>query len=622
MEVHTMNATMTMNNAKQGIEIRFNGKPDSSIIGSLKDNGFRWSPKQKMWYAKQSEDRLAFATTLDGIEIEEIPNQPKASAEPEIFDLWAMTRTENIGDNMTTTKYQPLKEVAAIIRQHLRGRFPFCKWSVRSDRSSIDIELKSSPFDKDSEENNAIVDYAEKYKESFNWNHSDYYSDYFDVRFYGHAIVDWQFVQTEYPPSETISENFKTAKAAYEAEEEERIRREYEERKRQREAEAKAYEERRKLEEAQIAQIEANAEITDLPEDRQYFVENLLTARLNKLNTVEEIKEHITKESYRQDCKISREVRLPAEDYANFSRLLLDDFSFLDGMGGSQTDDLRIGSMIDYDYMTEEEKATVKWYNHNCVAIYCEEKLMLVIDPQGYGYARYTFIYDEYAIVEKDHIEALGITQEEYADNLTAAEIITDVSAEIITGNHLLGKWYGDDFKKYRQLMTKEILSRHLRFDVGVIRAVLEENLKAALYRIFTQPLEIAEQFINAGLTKGQKITLITNSSGFVTATKVTFDSFEIGKYAQYDNAVKLMCIPEGKRNVYHTWFYGKIVILDGWHDIPRSLLWEELPSSTGVTRVERTICLSFDPKQYDIVLEYFKSQGIRPIINTAKPIF
>lgn len=617
-----MNATMTMNNAKQGIEIRFNGKPDSSIIGSLKDNGFRWSPKQKMWYAKQSEDRLAFATTLDGIEIEEIPNQPKASAEPEIFDLWAMTRTENIGDNMTTTKYQPLKEVAAIIRQHLRGRFPFCKWSVRSDRSSIDIELKSSPFDKDSEENNAIVDYAEKYKESFNWNHSDYYSDYFDVRFYGHAIVDWQFVQTEYPPSETISENFKTAKAAYEAEEEERIRREYEERKRQREAEAKAYEERRKLEEAQIAQIEANAEITDLPEDRQYFVENLLTARLNKLNTVEEIKEHITKESYRQDCKISREVRLPAEDYANFSRLLLDDFSFLDGMGGSQTDDLRIGSMIDYDYMTEEEKATVKWYNHNCVAIYCEEKLMLVIDPQGYGYARYTFIYDEYAIVEKYHIEALGITQEEYADNLTAAEIITDVSAEIITGNHLLGKWYGDDFKKYRQLMTKEILSRHLRFDVGVIRAVLEENLKAALYRIFTQPLEIAEQFINAGLTKGQKITLITNSSGFVTATKVTFDSFEIGKYAQYDNAVKLMCIPECKRKLHYSWFYDKIVILDGWHDFPRTLLWEELPSSTGITRVERTICLSFDPKQYDIVLEYFKSQGIRPIVNTAKPIF
>lgn len=614
--------TMTMNNEKQGIELRFAGKPDSSTITSLKDNGFRWSPKQKMWYAKQSEDRLAFAATLDGIEIEEIPSQPKASTEPEIFDLWAMTRTNEIGDNLEATRRQPTKEVAAIIRQHLRGRFPMCKWSVRSDHSSIDIELKSSPFDKNSEENKAIVDYAEKYQQSFNWDNSDYYSDYFDVRFYGHAIVDWQFVQTEYPTAETISGNFKIAKAAYEAEEEERIRREYEERKRQREAEAKAYEERRKLEEAQIAQIEANAEITDLPEDRQYFVENLLTTRLNKLNTVEEITKEIEESSYRADCKISREVRLSAEDYKNFSQLLLDDFSFLDGMGGSQTDDLRIGSMIDYDYMTEEEKATVKWYNHNCVAIYCEEKLMLVIDPQGYGYARYTFIYDEYAIVEKYHIEALGITQEEYADNLTAAEIITDVSAEIITGNHLLGKWYGDDFKKYRQLMTKEILSRHLRFDVGVIRAVSEENLKAALYRIFTQPLEIAEQFINAGLTKGQKITLITNSSGFVTATKVTFDSFEIGKYAQYDNAVKLMCIPEGKRKLHYSWFYDKIVILDGWHDFPRTLLWEELPSSTGVTRVERTICLSFDPKQYDIVLEYFKSQGIRPLVNTAKPIF
>ena len=617
-----MNATMTMNNERNGIEIRFDGKPDSSIIGSLKDNGFRWSPKQKMWYAKQSEDRLAFAATLDGIEIEEIPSQPKASAEPEIFDLWEATRTENIGDNLTATKYQPLKEVAAIIRQHLRGRFPFCKWSVRSDRHSIEIELKSSPFGKDSEENNAIVDYAEKYKESFNWNHSDYYSDYFDVRFYGHAIVDWQFVQTEYPPAETISENFKAARVAYETAEEERMRREYEERKRQREAEAKAYHERREIEEAQIAQIEANAEITDLPEDKQYFIENLLTASLNKLNTVEEIMQHIEEKSYRADCKISREVRLSAEDYSNFSHLLLDDYTFLAGMGGSQTDDLRIGSMTDYAYMTEEEKATVKWYNHNCVAVYCEDKLMLVIDPQGYSYARYTFVYDEYAIVGKDHIESPGITREEYKNNLTAAEKITEASDSVIAEYFIPDTWKNSDFGTYRKAMIEKIRSCHLRFDAGVVRAISEDNLKACLYRILNQPVPIAEQFTDAGMQRGQKITILSNSSGFITAMKVTFDSFEIGRYAQYDNAVKLTCIPEGKRKPCYNWYYDKIVILDGWHDFPRSLLWEELPSSTGVTRVERTICLSFDPKQYDIVLEYFKSQGIRPLVNTAKPIF
>ena len=551
--------TMTMNNEKQGIELRFAGKPDSSTITSLKDNGFRWSPTQKMWYAKQSEDRLAFVATLDGIEIEEIPSQPKASAEPEIFDLWEATRTENIGDNLTATKYQPLKEVAAIIRQHLRGRFPFCKWSVRSDRHSIEIELKSSPFGKDSEENNAIVDYAEKYKESFNWNHSDYYSDYFDVRFYGHAIVDWQFVQTEYPAAETVSENFKAARVAYETAEEERMRREYEERKRQREAEAKAYHERREIEEAQIAQIEANAEITDLPEDKQYFIENLLTASLNKLNTVEEIMQHIEEKSYRADCKISREVRLSAEDYSNFSHLLLDDYTFLAGMGGSQTDDLRIGSMTDYAYMTEEEKATVKWYNHNCVAVYCEDKLMLVIDPQGYSYARYTFVYDEYAIVGKDHIESPGITREEYKNNLTAAEKITEASDSVIAEYFIPDTWKNSDFGTYRKAMIEKIRSCHLRFDAGVVRAISEDNLKACLYRILNQPVPIAEQFTDAGMQRGQKITILSNSSGFITAMKVTFDSFEIGRYAQYDNAVKLTCIPEGKGKPCYNWYYALV---------------------------------------------------------------
>ena len=337
---------------------------------------------------------------------------------------------------------------------------------------------------------------------------------------------------------------------------------------------------------------------------------------------MDEIEEAIKESSYREDCKISREVRLSAEDYKNFSNLLLDDFSFIAGMGGSATDDLRVGSMEDYSRMDAEERKTVKWYNINCVAVFCEDKLMLVIDPQGHSYARYTFVLDDSTTIGKSHVEESGLSREEYEANVMAAEIIADVSLDVITRHNLFDTWNNSDFPVYRREMTKEIILHNYRLDVGVVRAVDNENLKSILYRILTEPAPIASQFLDAGLVKGQKITLITNSSGFVTATKVTFDSFEIGKYAQYDNAVKLMCIPEGKRKLHYNWYYDKIVILDGWHDFPRTLLWEELPSSTGVTRVERTICLSFDPKQYDIVLEYFKSQGIRPLVNTAKPIF
>ena len=625
-----MNATMTMNQEKMGIEIRFDGKPAAAIIGSLKDNGFRWSPKQKMWYAKQSEDRLAFAATLDGIEIEEVSDQPTASAEPEIFDLWAMTRTENIGDNLTTTKYQPLKEVAAIIRQHLRGRFPFCKWSVRSDRSSIDIELKSSPFDKDSEENNAIVDYAEKYKESFNWNHSDYYSDYFDVRFYGHAIVDWQFVQTEYPTAETISENFKADKSAFEIAEQERMEKDMAEQQRQREEAHKAYLERQKIRDAQKAEIEAHAEIINLSESEQYFVENALAPSLNKLDSIEEIKDHIAEKSYREDCKVSREVRLSAEDYETFSNMLLEDFSFLDGMGGSKTDDLRVGSDQDFSRMDEEERKTVKWYCIDCVAIYCEDKLMLIIDPQGYAYARYTFVIDDQTTIGKSHVEESGLSREEYEANVMAAEIIADVSLDVITRHELFDTWCNSDFPIYRTEMTKAIVSHGYRLDAGVVRAVENENLKGVLYRILTEPIPVDSQFIDAGLVSGQKITILTMDSGFVRGTHVTYDSGTIGRECNLDfeDAVKLIFKPEGKRKLWSYWIKNKnkVVVLDGWHDIPETLLHkvDSHLSSDGkyIVSTSLTLFSSFDPKQYDIVLDYFKSKGIRPLINTAKPIF
>ncbi|QWU14398.1 hypothetical protein SAMN04487895_101707 [Paenibacillus sophorae] len=56
--------TLTINEEKNGIELKFNGKPSSDIITSLKENGFRWSSYGGKWWAKQTEERLAFAQSL------------------------------------------------------------------------------------------------------------------------------------------------------------------------------------------------------------------------------------------------------------------------------------------------------------------------------------------------------------------------------------------------------------------------------------------------------------------------------------------------------------------------------------------------------------------------------
>jgi len=46
------------NEAHQGIEVIFPERPEASIIGFLKDTGFRWSRHQNLWYAKYTDDRM------------------------------------------------------------------------------------------------------------------------------------------------------------------------------------------------------------------------------------------------------------------------------------------------------------------------------------------------------------------------------------------------------------------------------------------------------------------------------------------------------------------------------------------------------------------------------------
>lgn len=56
--------TVTENKELDGVEIRFASKPSDEAIAQLKSNGFRWSRFNKLWYAKNTEENLAFAKSL------------------------------------------------------------------------------------------------------------------------------------------------------------------------------------------------------------------------------------------------------------------------------------------------------------------------------------------------------------------------------------------------------------------------------------------------------------------------------------------------------------------------------------------------------------------------------
>lgn len=77
-------ATYTLNEELNGIEIAFNTIPSEEIRNELKSYGFKWSKYKKVWYAKQTAERLEFAKMLAGEteqKTEKVTDQPKAQQE-------------------------------------------------------------------------------------------------------------------------------------------------------------------------------------------------------------------------------------------------------------------------------------------------------------------------------------------------------------------------------------------------------------------------------------------------------------------------------------------------------------------------------------------------------------
>ena len=58
--------TIAINNQFNGIELTFESKPTNEIRETLKNLGFRWHGVRKIWYAKNTAERMALAAQLSG----------------------------------------------------------------------------------------------------------------------------------------------------------------------------------------------------------------------------------------------------------------------------------------------------------------------------------------------------------------------------------------------------------------------------------------------------------------------------------------------------------------------------------------------------------------------------
>jgi len=108
-------ATYTLNEELNGIEITFTGVPSEEVRNELKANGFRWSKYKKVWYAKQTPERLEFAKMLVG-ETEQEKQTKEVAEQSEVKQVEAqteeVTQEQTNNNNSTQKKEQERSEGA------------------------------------------------------------------------------------------------------------------------------------------------------------------------------------------------------------------------------------------------------------------------------------------------------------------------------------------------------------------------------------------------------------------------------------------------------------------------------------------------------------------------------
>lgn len=297
------------NEEKNGIEVKFNRKPDQEVIDSLKANGFRWHRVKKIWYAKDTEERRTFISSL-------IDNDNKEDIK-EVINIKNFNNIETLKTKYISNWDQLPGEIQDFIMS--------C--------DNYYICLQECLLYK----NNKIIATMGIHKDDYE----------IEVDSFGAGeLMQWG-VENGF---ESIKKD--TDKIDFE-----------------------------------------NVKIKNLNED---ILVNALVPALNKNDTKFLNDKEIKENSYLKLYKITDIVELNEEQYNYFINNLLDDYKFLEGKGG-------------WKYEDEE----VLYYLG--VAVTCEGKETLLVDPSGCSYVRYLnkIVEDIDGSLEKK-IDSLNIDNKDY----------------------------------------------------------------------------------------------------------------------------------------------------------------------------------------------------------------
>lgn len=592
---------VTTENGTNGIELYFDSKPAAEVLERIKGAFFRWHRVKKCWYHKDTPEARKIAAelgdeTASGAVASEqnsvtgTERKAKTAANrKELAPLFERCDLASIPAHPTNLAN---KEIAAQVRAHLKERFPEVKFSLRCRDSgytgAIDGEIIASPYGREhimknrytgepdrwgymqnSPELDAVQKYFDAYLQSYNYNNSDYMTDYFDVGFYGDFSIASDYTQTEptQEQAEQIAEFAKMKKADDEkkaAEQHERFLQEQ----REREEAAKAYEAKRAQELKDKAAISAHIEIEDLPEAEQIAVLDLLEG-IGKEATLEEldaqIEEKITERIQKgkplsdlyRDAIICRKVKFTnTELFGKFCRLFMDEWEFLKGKGGSASEDVRVNSWNEYEKLNAEQRETVHTFAADCVGVYLNDVLQFVIDPQGYNYARYVM--------------------------RPAGDEAREESAT--------------EYRKHRKEESEQLPA-------------------------FYMPAPIAEQIKAADLQEGEEVTALVLDDFLMIATTTRGKIIKATpcNYAQYSDAARIELLPKGKRKARYFYIHrgqNAVIYRGALPDVPDRIKY----TPTDSPHLREVNFAGMNAKEYlKNAIAWYAEQGYKPVLDTVQ---
>ena len=115
-------------------------------------------------------------------------------------------------------------------------------------------------------------------------------------------------------------------------------------------------------------------------------------ANLNKNCTLSQYQEEVDSGEYRTEvCKVEKKLVLAATEWLKFTNSFMNDDSRIAGLGGDSSL-AALRPVKSFSAYSEEEQALWLKHSYRCVVLVSCGQRQIVVDPQGYSYARYVGI--------------------------------------------------------------------------------------------------------------------------------------------------------------------------------------------------------------------------------------